>query len=73
MRDGFHWQDGWYFRRTENGSVEVTKTVTDHIDSAVLLQFVIPAPHWASIVCSVSVDGETSERWDAAQDFHGRP
>lgn len=71
MREGFHWQDGWYFRRTENGSVEVTKTVANHVDSPTLLQFTIPAYHWASIVSSVSAEGETAQRWNEACDFHG--
>jgi hypothetical protein len=71
MREGFHWQDGWYFRRTEDGSVEVTKTSIDHVDSPVLLQFTIPAYHWASIVSSVSDEGETSQRWNEACAFHG--
>lgn len=71
MRNGFHWQDGWYFRRTENGSVEVTKTVDPRSDEPAI-QVIIPPEHWASIVCSVSAIGETGERWHAAQDFHGR-
>jgi len=60
---GFHWRDGWYFRRLEDGSVRI---VSDYAD------LTIPAAEWASIVCSVSADGETGERWHAAQDFHGR-
>ena len=32
----------------------------------------IPPNEWASIVCSVSAGGETGERWEASQDFHGR-
>ena len=24
-RDGFHWQDGWYFKRLDDGSVRIRK------------------------------------------------
>ena len=74
----FHWQHGWYFSRLPDGSVEVRNhgDFDKHDpncgpgDGRTTL--VIPPNEWASIVCSVSKDGETGERWDAAQDFHGR-
>ncbi len=65
----FHWRDGWYFSRNEDGSVRVQQRSPGLSDTTIT----IPAPEWASIVCSVSKDGETGERWNAAQDFHGRP
>lgn len=71
MRDGFHWRDGWYFRRLTNGAVEVIKTVDPRSDDPEI-RIEIPSEEWASIVCSVSAHGETGERWNAAQDFHGR-
>ncbi len=71
MHEGFHWQDGWYFRRLTDGTVEVTKTVDPRSDDPEI-QIEIPSAEWASIVCSVSAEGETWERWNAAQDFHGR-
>lgn len=69
---GFHWRDGLYFKRTENGSVRMTKFARGGASEEVESDVVIPPNEWASIVASVSVAGETSERWDAAQDFHGR-
>lgn len=69
---GFHWKNDIFFKRLPDGSVRVRRPqnfnycVTFH-------DWIIPAPEWASIVCSVSADGETAGRWDAAQDFHGRP
>lgn len=66
-RQGFHWQGGWHFKRQDDGSVRVSRVIGDLIES----QAVIPAAEWASIVCSVSKDGETRERWIEAQEFHG--
>jgi len=70
---GFHWQDGWFFRRLPDGSVRVRKFQAPPTPDAELeMEAVIVPAEWASIVCSVSAGGETGERWDAAQDFHGR-
>lgn len=68
---GFHWRFDTYFRRLPDGSVRLR---TFHVIAGVpaYTDRTIPAPEWASIVCSVSALGETGERWDAAQDFHGR-
>lgn len=72
---GFHWQHGVFFARQSDGSVLLTLTngiVHDWNNDAVILQqFTIPAAAWASIVASVSKDGETFNRWMAAQEFHG--
>jgi hypothetical protein len=66
---GFHWRDSWFFKRFPDGSVRVTK-LDKHKN--VQVSIIIPPNEWASIVCSVSAGGETGERWNAAQDFHGR-
>lgn len=66
----FHWRDGWFFRRLADGAVRVmrrTRPGTQWLES----DTIIPAAEWASIVCSVSAAGETAERWDRAQLFHG--
>lgn len=65
---GFHWRDGWYFDRKPDGSVEVR---LEPWDGVCHIRFTIPAPEWASIVCSVSKDGETYDRWMQSQAFHG--
>jgi hypothetical protein len=50
---GFHWRDGWWFKRLADGSVRVV-----HGDTTL----VIPENEWASIVCSVSALGEAGQR-----------
>ena len=65
---GFHWRDGRFFKRMSDSSVCVSHVHGESLQS----QFTVPAAEWASIVCSVSAEGETGERWEAAQDFHGR-
>lgn len=78
----FHESENLFFGRRQDGSVRVLKFAKPPQDfpmadapypypDAVFDQ-IIDAPGWASIVCSVSRDGETGERWDAAQNFHGR-
>jgi hypothetical protein len=71
----FHWRDNWFFKRQPDGSVAVMRKqmfYKEDNDYYLSPELSIPSNEWASIVCSVSEDGETSERWDAAQDFHGR-
>lgn len=67
---GFHWKNGWYFKRESDGSVRIRKV--EHASGLDMVDAIIPPAEWASIVCSVSRDGETGERWNQAQDFHGR-
>ena len=62
----FHWTGSWYFKRMPDGAVRIRNTSLGGIVA------LIPANEWASIVCSVSQLGETGERWNQAQDFHGR-
>jgi hypothetical protein len=69
---GFHWRDDWYFKRLVDGSVNIIHFHRGPSFSYIDKDLVIPSNEWASIVCSVSRDGETSERWNASQDFHGR-
>lgn len=66
---GFHWRDGYFFLRMPDCSVRLTKFDRHGVRE----QFTVPPNEWASIVCSVSAGGEDRARWDAAQDFHGRP
>lgn len=71
----FHWRDGWHFKRLSDGAVRVMRPAIIHGGGEEYLKtdITIPSNEWASIVCSVSSGGETGERWNAAQDFHGRP
>lgn len=70
-KEGFHWKNDVYFRRLPDGAVEVTY-FDQYNNCPQERRWRIPATDWASIVCSVSASGETLDRWDAAQDFHGR-
>ena len=72
MTMAFHWQNGWYWSRLADGSVEVRNHDPNCGPGDGGTTLIIPAEQWASIVCSVSKDSETGERWNQAQDFHGR-
>lgn len=64
MNDGFHARDGWFFKRLEYGAVEISNDEGS---------IVLTENEWASVVCSVSGDGENGERWMQARKFHGTP
>lgn len=66
----FHWRNGWFFKRMDDGSVRIWHrgATVDVLNVPIS----IPPSEWASIVCSVSRDGESCARWNQAQDFHGR-
>lgn len=66
----FHWRDGWFFGRTEDASVRVMHRKATANFNYLDVDLTIPENEWASIVCSVSADGETSERWNVARAFH---
>jgi hypothetical protein len=67
LTSGFHWRDGWYFKRLEDGAVRVMFVAGEYVYT----RLHIPPNEWASIVCSVSAGGETGERYEAALQFHG--
>lgn len=75
LKGGFHWRDGWFFKRMDDGSVRISKLAV-RVDSIggkhdkIEAHGTIPPAEWASIVCSVSKGGETRERWLAQQAFH---
>jgi hypothetical protein len=69
---GFHWREGWFFKRLPDGSVRVVNR-ENPASEWLMVDITIDLLSWSSIVCSVSAEGETAERWDAAQEFHGRP
>jgi hypothetical protein len=66
-KTGFHSHDGWYFKRLPDGSVRMSHV----LGSDVLSDVIVTSGVWASIVCSVSMIGETGERWRDALAFHG--
>ena len=77
--EGFHWRDHIFWKRLGDGSVRVaffairmSGEVVEGDDEPVR-ELIIPPTEWASIVASVSAQGETSESYNTALDFHGRP
>lgn len=64
----FHTNNGLMFQRLDNGDIEVyleePKTLIKKYS------VVIPMTVWASVVCSVSKQGENYRRWMEAQSFH---
>lgn len=61
--NGFHWRDGWHFKRQDDGTVFV-------YNSAHRVTMTIPASEWASIVASVCKRGETGDTYREALAFH---
>lgn len=61
----FYVSDGWHFSRGEDGAVEFGN------ESRFIETLVIDAGSWASIVASVSRDGDTAEQFSKAQALHG--
>lgn len=78
-QQGFHWRDNIFWKRLDDGSVRLAFFMTRASGKAhdgdydePVRELIIPAAEWASIVCSVSREGETGDRWKQAQSFHGR-
>lgn len=68
---GFHWRNGWYFKRQPDGSVMV-RQFHDEAGSQIAIELVIPASEWASIMASVSARGDTAEAFYGAVEFHNK-
>lgn len=73
----FHWRDNIYFERLENGSVRIRKfTATPNFESVdwqyqpTEFDITIPGLEWCSIIATVSGDGETTEKYYAAIEYH---
>lgn len=81
MNFGFHYRNGFYWKRLDDGSVRLTKTcsyrskypdfegepVQDEVADWTLT---IDPSSWASIVASVSARGETGKTYRAALAAH---
>lgn len=71
---GFHLQNGLIFRRLDDGRVQIV--VIDYQPghtATVLFKTVTDPSGWASVVASVSEQGEDYNRWMQAREFHGDP
>lgn len=66
----FHWKDGWYFERLNDGGVRIFHLpVGEQIADE---NIEIDADSWASIISSVSEQGETAETFKEAGEFHNK-
>ena len=69
----FHFKDGWYFKRLEDGSVLIYhEEPISRAECAALIdaQIEIDPGSWASIIASVSARGDTAETFREAVKFH---
>lgn len=70
----FHWKDNWYFERLDDGGVRIyhedleADQENDIVEYDVCLD--IDADSWASIIASVSAQGDTAESFQEARNFH---
>lgn len=68
MDSKYHWRDGWYFGSDARGNV----TIYQGDDQAVFTPVIGPIHpnEWASIIASVSEQGENAFTWRLAKTFH---
>ncbi len=79
----FHSRNGLFFQATGQGTVAIvatndgkepfsrSKPDSSEIETNIVCNVTLPENEWASVVCSVSKDGETAARWNRARRFHG--
>ncbi|HWB36633.1 MAG TPA: hypothetical protein VHA75_11475, partial [Rugosimonospora sp.] len=68
-RSGFHAHSGWYFRRNSDGTVTIYADATEDGHPR---EVTFEPSTWASIVASVSSEGETSATYREALALHTR-
>ena len=81
----YHLRDGLFFARSNATDVCIIKTTDGKtpwrqsreagqpFDTNIVFELTVPENEWASVVASVSVLGENSQRWNAVRDFHTNP
>jgi hypothetical protein len=65
-----HWNSGYFFRRNEDGSVEMAYHERANQESKLIAGTIFDANTWASIVAHVSTHGDNNPFWQQALDFH---
>lgn len=55
----FHWTDGWYFKRNDDGSVRIRKRLIPTDEAAIIAEATIPALEWVSIASHCTAGGES--------------
>ena len=68
----FHYKDGLFFERQDDGSVNIIKTSDQKEPTAdnVVFRTSVDSNGWASVVASVSKGGEENGRYYEALAFH---
>lgn len=66
----FHWRDGWFFKRLNNGGVQIRYAVEINEATQFVGIVTIPPNEWVSIVSSMTEAGE-SENWHTIKQLHG--
>lgn len=66
MIPGFHLREGFHFERVGDGDVRITYAPKGEI----VAQITVPENEWASVVASVSANGETAGTWQSARGYH---
>lgn len=62
----FHARDGQFFERQDDGSVRILSRETGHGGAAILKDVTLGPSEWASVVASMSLEGEDGETWRLA-------
>jgi hypothetical protein len=70
MLEGFHVKDGLYFKRNKDNSVTVYQTADEGRSDEIIFERTIPDTVWASVIASVSKNGEENNRWFTAMIWH---
>lgn len=66
----FHLTDGLYFERLPHGQVRILKRDGAADDAPVLLNLIVDANAWASVIASMSYYGEEDYGFYRALNFH---
>lgn len=71
MSGAYHWRDGWYFQRLEDGGVLISKRPRKGaLDGTTEIYAIVPPNEWASIIAAVSAYGDLAESYAAAERLH---
>src|SRR5262245_48432192 len=66
----FHVNNGLYFERVGDGSVRVVKKESATENAPIIFEYTLDANDWASVISSMSVDGEENGGFYYGLNFH---
>ena len=70
--EGFHLQQGLYFKRESDGRITISITQTPMVDAPVIFTTTCDVSGFASVMASMSARDETAETWKEAVEFLSR-